>query len=275
MTQEGFKEYLLEHYSNTSGATSSYLRAIEIIKIKFSTNDVFGLNGTSLCCIENLELLIRILEFVKNEEKKFHDYESGFFALGDPTPPSYPKGGFCSAAMKSLIGYYESCQHESAQKFIQSPHSGVSISQKLTKHYRLNDSSGNDVLRETRVRIGQDFFRRMLLDNYNGKCCVTGLNVPQVLRASHIVAWADDKKNRMNPENGLLLSATYDAAFDNHLISFDDDYRMIVSKDIKEYYTNDVTKEYFMNFEGKQIILPTQYLPSKELLEKHRNRLVC
>ena len=114
----------------------------------------------------------------------------------------------------------------------------------------------------------------MVLHNFGGKCCVTGLNIPQTLRASHIVAWASDKTNRMNPENGLCLSATYDVAFDKHLISFDNDYRMIVSKEIKEYYTNEVAKTYFGNYEGKQLILPSLYLPSKKLLEKHRSLMI-
>ena len=113
-----------------------------------------------------------------------------------------------------------------------------------------------------------------VLHDFRGKCCVTGLNIPQTLRASHIVAWASDKTNRMNPENGLCLSATYDAAFDKHLISFDNDYRMIVSKEIKEYYTNEVAKTYFGNYEGKQLILPSLYLPSKKLLEKHRSLMI-
>ena len=78
----------------------------------------------------------------------------------------------------------------------------------------------------------------------------------------------------MNPENGLWLSATYDTAFDQHLISFDDDYRMILSKDIKEYYTSDVSKQYFQNYEGKQMELPSLYMPSKKLLEKHRSLMV-
>ena len=83
-----------------------------------------------------------------------------------------------------------------------------------------------------------------------------------------------DNANRLNPENGLCLSATYDAAFDKHQISFDDDYCMIVSKEIKDYYTNNVAKEYFMKYEGKKIILPSLYLPSKALLDKHRELLV-
>lgn len=114
----------------------------------------------------------------------------------------------------------------------------------------------------------------MLLQIYNSKCCVTGLNVPITLRASHIVPWKEDKTNRLNPENGLLLSATYDAAFDKHLISFDEDYRMIVSKGIKEYYTNEITREYFEKFEGKTIALPVKYLPNQMFLSKHRECLV-
>ena len=78
----------------------------------------------------------------------------------------------------------------------------------------------------------------------------------------------------MNPENGRCLSATYDADFDKHLISFDNDYRMVVRKEIKEYYTNEVAKTYFGNYEGKQLILPFLYLPSKKLLEKHRNLMI-
>lgn len=274
MTTEGFKQYLNVHFQSTSGAASSYLMAISILDSIFSIRDVFGLNGMSLCCVDNIETLLSITDFVKSEEKKFRDAEEGFFTLGNPNQKSYPKRGFCSAAMKNLIGYYENCKHEAARTILHSSRSASSLSKKLIKLYDLNDSYGEDAVRETKARIGQDFFRSMLMENYKSQCGVTGLNVPQVLRASHIVAWADDKSNRMNPENGILLSATYDAAFDKHLISFDDDYRMIVSKEIKDYHTNDVTKEYFNRFEGKQIMLPTQYLPSKQLLAKHREKLV-
>ena len=78
----------------------------------------------------------------------------------------------------------------------------------------------------------------------------------------------------MNPENGLCLSATYDAAFDKHLISFDEKYRMIVSKSIKEFYTAQATRDYFETFEGKQIILPKQFLPNQTFLAKHREMII-
>lgn len=269
MTTEGFKQYLSFHFQSTSGAANSYLIAISILDSIFSIRDVFGLNGMSLCSVDNIETLLNITEFVKSEEKKFRDAEEGFFTLGNPNQKSYPKKGFCSAAMKNLIGYYENCKHEAAQTILQSSRSASSLSKKLIKLYDLN-SYGEDTVRETKARIGQDFFRSMLMENYKSQCCVTGLNVPQVLRASHIVAWADDKSNRMNPENGILLSATYDAAFDKHLISFDDDYRMIVSKEIKEYYTSEVTREYFEKYEGKRMILPERFKPNQELLARHR-----
>lgn len=79
-----------------------------------------------------------------------------------------------------------------------------------------------------KIRLTQSRFRRWILQIYDLKCCVTGLAVPEVLRASHIVGWSEDARVRMNPSNGLCLSATYDAAFDRHLISFDEDYRFFL-----------------------------------------------
>ena len=67
---------------------------------------------------------------------------------------------------------------------------------------------------------------------------------PDIRRASHISEWAEGEANRLNPENGLCLSATYDAAFDRHLISFDEHYRLIVSKAIKDQYTDAAAKSY-------------------------------
>lgn len=70
------------------------------------------------------------------------------------------------------------------------------------------------------ARIGQGQFRQSLIDMWGGKCCATGLREAKLLRASHIVAWAaGTDEERLNPYNGLLLSAAVDAAFDAHLIT--------------------------------------------------------
>ncbi|QTA93412.1 HNH endonuclease [Desulfonema magnum] len=63
-------------------------------------------------------------------------------------------------------------------------------------------------------RINQNFFRQMILASYNNTCCITGMFVPDLLIASHIVPWSVDEDNRLNPSNGLCLNALHDRAFD-------------------------------------------------------------
>ena len=273
MTQEGFEAYLYSIYSSNTNTVKSYITAIQILDNLFTNNDVFKLKGKSLTSIEDTHLLIEIVDFVYKEQYSYKKGLDCFFTPIEKNQTSYPKNSFCSAAIKQLLEYHKNEIYEKADKTISSIKTGRAISKALNKHFNL-DKKGTDTQITTTERIGQDYFRKMVLDNYENKCCVTGLNIPQILRASHIVAWADDKSHRMDPENGLCLSATYDAAFDKHLISFDDEYRMIVGKNIKEYYTNDVVKEYFDKFDGKQITLPKFFLPNKELLSKHRKSLV-
>ena len=81
-------------------------------------------------------------------------------------------------------------------------------------------------------RIGQDIFRASLLEYFDGKCAVTGLAVPELLRASHIKPWADCEldEERLDVFNGILLSPNLDALFDRGFITFEDDGRMRLSK---------------------------------------------
>lgn len=74
-------------------------------------------------------------------------------------------------------------------------------------------------------RIGQDVFRASLMDYWQGSCPLTGITDPALLRASHIVPWAecDSDGERLEVHNGLLLSALWDAAFDRGLVTFNDE----------------------------------------------------
>ena len=74
----------------------------------------------------------------------------------------------------------------------------------------------------------------------------------------------------MDPRNWLCLSATYDAAFDRHLITLDEAYRLVLSKALRDHYTSESVKEHFMRKEGMPIALPERYLPSQAYLEQHR-----
>lgn len=81
-----------------------------------------------------------------------------------------------------------------------------------------------EVERLTIQRLGQDIFRDRLLTYWQGRCHLTGISDPELLRASHIVAWKDcaSDADRLDVHNGLLLSALWDAAFDKGLVTFDD-----------------------------------------------------
>lgn len=274
MTQQGFEDYLFAVYGYKNGTAKSYITAIHIIDELFTKEDKFGLEGLSIVQIKDYDLLTKINKYIREEQLRFKNSQDSFFRNTSSTQSSYPGKGFCSAAVRQLLLYYAYNQkEEQAWSLVKERLQGKKVSEKLESLFDI-DREGRETAVMTKVRLGQNYFRKMVLQNYGNKCCVTGLNVPQILRASHIVSWASDKTNRMNPENGLCLSATYDAAFDQHLISFDEDYRMIVSKQIKDYFTNQITKQYFEDFEGKRIILPSLYMPSKKLLEKHRNFIV-
>jgi hypothetical protein len=82
-------------------------------------------------------------------------------------------------------------------------------------------------------RIGQDLFRGAQMDYWGGRCPITGIADPALLRASHIVPWAEcDDAKRLDVHNGLLLSALWDAAFDAGLVSFGDDGTALVSPEL-------------------------------------------
>lgn len=85
-------------------------------------------------------------------------------------------------------------------------------------------------------RIGQDIFRDSLMDYWQGRCALTGITDPALLRASHIVPWkaCNSDAQRLDVHNGLLLSALWDAAFDRGLVTFDDEGRPEFSSALSE-----------------------------------------
>jgi hypothetical protein len=79
-------------------------------------------------------------------------------------------------------------------------------------------------------RIGQNLFRDALMDYWGSRCPLTGITEPALLRASHIVPWSDcNDEQRLDVHNGLLLSALWDAAFDQGLVSFADNGTALIS----------------------------------------------
>ena len=113
---------------------------------------------------------------------------------------------------------------------------GVSLPDAPLARFRARTAGLNQTTEAERLviqRIGQDIFRAALMDYWGGRCPITGITDPALLRASHIVPWAEcDDARRLDVHNGLLLSALWDAAFDMGLVSFADDGTVLASPEL-------------------------------------------
>lgn len=117
------------------------------------------------------------------------------------------------------------------------------------------------------ARIGQTFFRKVVLASYQNKCCMSGIAIPVVLIASHIVPWGVAKDKRLNPSNGLCLSAIHDKAFDKGLMTVTPEYTIVVSKTIND--DNSKQAKLLHSLHGKKITLPEKFLPDRDFLNWH------
>lgn len=133
---------------------------------------------------------------------------------------------------------------------------------------------GEDRAIETTTRVGQAFFRRAVLSAYNGRCCVTGLSLPVLLRAAHIIPWRIDESNRVNPRNGLLLSVLHERAFDAGLFTIESDLKVRVSgKSTSESENDDFYAMAIGRYDGKPIMQPEKFSPDQEFLAYHRDNI--
>lgn len=117
-------------------------------------------------------------------------------------------------------------------------------------------------------RIGQDFFRRAVLANYDNKCCVTGISEARLLNASHILPWSADLKNRHNPKNGLCLSATFDRAFDRGLMSVGDDGLVRFAASLLES-SDAETRSFFGPYNARPLVEAVRFDPEPLFLKWH------
>jgi HNH endonuclease len=125
-----------------------------------------------------------------------------------------------------------------------------------------------------RIRRGQQFFRQTVLSSYGVRCCISEINVPRLLIASHIKPWSDFPKDRLNPQNGLCLSTLHDAAFDAGLITIDETFTVLVSPKLKRYLPSEALEHNFSRFEGKSIRLPEKVAePNPAFLRYHHKNI--
>lgn len=276
MTRQGFIDFNTKLSPENSRKASSYAMAIRILDEVLPHQSVIDLHGRSLYDISDVATIEGLIELVLIEQAKMRRGENSIFDNGQPNQSSYPLKSFCSAALKSLKQYalYEQEVME-ADRIVAQETNPKTISAKLITHFELT-KEGEDVASESKRRKGQDYFRRMILANYGGCCALTGIGVPQLLLASHIIPWSDKthKQERLNPCNGICLSALYDKAFDQGLITISpDDYCVVLSSALRENETKEYYDKHFDCIKGQKLTLPTEYLPSREFLAYHRDKV--
>lgn len=132
-------------------------------------------------------------------------------------------------------------------------------------------AGATEVMANVKVRRGQAYFRDAVLNNYGGRCGVTGLAVRELLVASHVLPWGKFEAERLNVRNGIALSRIHDAAFDVGLITFDAQTRLQISPRIKAQLPQRTLNECFVAYEGQPLQLAKDaVLPDEKFLAIHR-----
>lgn len=131
---------------------------------------------------------------------------------------------------------------------------------------------GAERVAEVKQRVNQSFFRSAVLTSYNSACCITGINNPELLLASHIKPWRDSSPDeKTNPKNGLCLNALHDKAFDKGFITVTPDLIIHISSSISDIYNGETVEKFFKCYNNVKITVPEKFAPSKEYLEYHND----
>jgi putative restriction endonuclease len=279
-----FEDFLFAHNRDGSNKADSYIRALELLTPILTKKGGHFREYAEVCNIRDVERIDQLYLFILEQQRMG---ERGIFA--NELPASYWKNRYYSAAIgqyrkflslpeqkiiSKSVAEFESSLETDPHHLIHKLENNEDLDKFLTNELRdYTEPVGTERLRLQKTRINQHIFREIILRNYRQKCCISGLNIPAVLRASHILPWAENPENRMNPSNGLCLAATYDSAFDRHLISFDDDFRLVLSPTLKEHSTNLAFQEQFLRYEGQKLIHPRKFPPNGAFLSEHRKRL--
>lgn len=137
-------------------------------------------------------------------------------------------------------------------------------------NFRFGD--GLEKERIVKARVNQNFFRQTVLSAYNSSCCITGIDLPELLVASHIIPWSKAEKDRLNPRNGLCLNALHDKAFDKGLMTITKNFKIQISSRILSKINKPV-ELWLASFNEKDMIIPDRFVPSSEFLDYHNKNI--
>jgi len=250
-----------------NGATRNWSRAEHILAFNLYCQIPFGTIHVRNAKIQQLaKLLGRSVGSVS--------YKLANFARLDPALKARGIRGMPHGAKGEEEVWHEFAEHPESLAFESEHLLAARLRKPLEEvaEIKTEDLPAEGIERDAvvRVRVNQAFFRRRILSAYEFRCCVTGLTIRPLLVASHIVGWAQDKTNRLNPRNGLCLNALHDRAFDTKLMWIDSGYRVRFSRVLaKATGASRETTDWLTQFEGKRLLLPNDFAPDALFLKKH------
>jgi len=200
------------------------------------------------------------------------------FASIDPYHQQRGVGGLpggkkqCQPIWDEFINNKETLVFESERILAEKEH--VTIEEKYSEILKdISDLKGETKIREVKTRVNQNVFREMILSAYQNRCLITGINLKELLVASHIIPWSKNEMERLNPENGLCLSNLYDKAFDKGFIGITIEHKVVLSQRIKKQANESFYGKFFGNIDGFQVHFNGKYRPKKEFLEYHLDEI--
>lgn len=168
-----------------------------------------------------------------------------------------------------FYGRWESLVQESQKLLAKAPITLVKIEDEYPIISHIRRPTGKSEKPATvMTRLYQSFFRRAILSSYESSCCICGIDLPQLLVASHIVPWSEKEETRTDPENGLCLCALHDKAFDRGLMSLNNSYAIMLSPTIKKSKTKAV-KLTLLDYQDHKISMPRRFPPKDAFLQWH------
>lgn len=238
LQQDPFYQWLIHNTTLSQSSALKYARAVQTISKEMNDQSVIFKPLSNMSSFEIDIAVASIMEntyFVDKNSRGNHMY---------------------SSALKQYRLYLNSVdEHPDCQQY---------------ENAIKNDTSIPETQRTAIVqsRIGQGTFRKQLLEKYQGHCIITGIDHPTLLVASHIKPWAvSSNTERLQVDNGLLLSATYDRLFDSGLITFDTTGKIFLSSLLS---AENITRLHLVAQTTYPLILSPQM---KLHLEYHNDRI--
>ena len=202
----------------------------------------------------------------------------GNFASLDPQIANTGRAGLSGATNQDrelwaeLQQNWDMVAEEAARSYVLLAEThGVQSDAELIEN-EVDESTLEDGLTRTalvQLRVNQARFRKAVLASYDATCCISGLRHTKLVVASHIVPWSQDTKNRLNPQNGLCLSALHDRAFDQGLLTVMPDLTVRVSKPLMQMAGASPLMKDLVACDGRAISKPQRFAPHSDFLIWH------